>query len=180
MAAIAGAVEALKDDDRIRWLFIGEGKAKPELERRIAACGARNVVLAGYQPREQLADVLDAGDAHLVAVLERLRADLGAVQPRAARGAEVLHRPAAVLGAHEGAVDAVDARRGEHELRALGVGAHDEGAMLGQRRAGAAGTRDLQHPASAQAVSSRGPSPSPSYSALPTRTQWAPRAIARS
>lgn len=69
MEAIAGAVEALKDDDRIRWLFIGEGKAKPELERRIAACGARNVVLAGYQPREQLADVLDAGDAHLVSLL---------------------------------------------------------------------------------------------------------------
>ena len=69
MEAIAGAVEALKDDDRIRWLFIGEGKAKPKLERRIAACGARNVVLAGYQPREQLADVLDAGDAHLVSLL---------------------------------------------------------------------------------------------------------------
>ena len=69
MEAIAGAVEALKDDDRIRWLFIGEGKAKPELERRIAACGARNVVLAGYQPRELLADVLDAGDAHLVSLL---------------------------------------------------------------------------------------------------------------
>jgi glycosyltransferase involved in cell wall biosynthesis len=69
MEAIAGAVESLKDDDRIRWLFIGEGKAKPELERRIAACGARNVALAGYQPREQLADVLDAGDAHLVSLL---------------------------------------------------------------------------------------------------------------
>ena len=69
MTAIAGAVEALKDDDRIRWLFIGEGKAKPALDRRITACGARNVVFAGYQPREQLADVLDVGDAHLVSLL---------------------------------------------------------------------------------------------------------------
>ncbi|MBM4111067.1 MAG: glycosyltransferase family 4 protein [Phycisphaerae bacterium] len=69
MEAIAGAVEALKDDDRIRWLFIGEGKAKPELERRIKACGARNVVLAGFQSREQLADVLDVGDSHLVSLL---------------------------------------------------------------------------------------------------------------
>ena len=69
MEAIAGAVEALKDEDRIRWLFIGEGKSKPFLEARIRACGAKNVVLAGYQRREQLSDVLDVGDAHLVTLL---------------------------------------------------------------------------------------------------------------
>ncbi len=69
MEAIAGAVDALKDDDRIRWLFIGEGKAKPGLEARIRGCGARNVVLAGYQKREQLSDVLDVGDTHLVTLL---------------------------------------------------------------------------------------------------------------
>ena len=69
MEAIAGAVESLKAEDSIRWLFIGEGKAKPQLEERIRACGAQNVVLAGYQRREQLCDVLDVGDAHLVTLL---------------------------------------------------------------------------------------------------------------
>lgn len=69
MGAIAGAVENLKDNDEIRWLFIGEGKAKPILEERIRMCGAKNVTLAGYQTREQLADVLDVGDAHLVSLL---------------------------------------------------------------------------------------------------------------
>lgn len=69
MEAIATAVELLKDEDSIRWLFIGEGKAKPILEGRISACGAKNVVLAGYQRRDQLADVLDVGDAHIVTML---------------------------------------------------------------------------------------------------------------
>ena len=69
MEAIAGAVEALKHDDQIRWLFVGEGKSKPMLEARIHACGAKNVILAGYQKREYLADVLSVGDAHLVTML---------------------------------------------------------------------------------------------------------------
>ncbi len=69
MDAIAGAVERLKDDDSIRWLFIGDGKAKPNLERRIEECGAKNIFVSGYQTREQLADVLDVGDTHLVTLL---------------------------------------------------------------------------------------------------------------
>jgi len=69
MDAIAGAVEKLKDDDSIRWLFIGDGKAKPNLERRISECGAKNIFVSGYQTREQLADVLDLGDTHLVTLL---------------------------------------------------------------------------------------------------------------
>ena len=69
MDAIAGAVEKLKDDDSIRWLFIGDGKAKPNLERRIEECGAKNIFVSGYQTREQLADVLDVGDTHLVTLL---------------------------------------------------------------------------------------------------------------
>jgi polysaccharide deacetylase family protein (PEP-CTERM system associated) len=69
MDAIAGAVEKLKDDDSIRWLFIGDGKAKPNLERRISECGAKNIFVSGYQTRGQLADVLDLGDTHLVTLL---------------------------------------------------------------------------------------------------------------
>ncbi|MSR69387.1 MAG: glycosyltransferase WbuB [Phycisphaerales bacterium] len=69
MEAIAGAVELLKDNDDIRWLFVGEGKTKSILEARIHACGAKNVIVRGYQTREQLADVLDVGDAHLVTLL---------------------------------------------------------------------------------------------------------------
>jgi glycosyltransferase involved in cell wall biosynthesis len=68
MEAIAGAVERLKDDDSIRWLFIGDGKAKHYLEKRISDCGARNIFIGGYQTREQLADVLDVGDTHLVSL----------------------------------------------------------------------------------------------------------------
>lgn len=66
MEAIAGAVERLKENDAIRWLFIGEGKSKHILEERVRACSATNVIVKGYQTREQLADVLDVGDSHLV------------------------------------------------------------------------------------------------------------------
>ena len=69
MEALAGAVQILKDNDAIRWLFIGGGKAKKYLEDQIRKCGARNVYLDGAQPREKLADVLDLGDAQLVTLL---------------------------------------------------------------------------------------------------------------
>lgn len=69
MEAIAGAVEQLKGNDHIRWVFVGEGKSKSLLETRIRECGAKNVVVAGYQSREQLSTVLDLGDAHLVSLL---------------------------------------------------------------------------------------------------------------
>ena len=69
MEAIAGTVERLKNEDGIRWLFIGEGKTKSILEQRVRSCGAKNVTLSGYQTREQLADVLDVGDTHLVTLL---------------------------------------------------------------------------------------------------------------
>ncbi len=69
MEAIAAAVEQLKGDDSIRWVFVGDGQSKKTLEQRITACGATNVVVKGYQRREQLADVLDLGDTHLVSLL---------------------------------------------------------------------------------------------------------------
>ncbi len=66
MEALAQAIELLRDDDRIRWLLIGSGKAKPALEARVRACGASNVVLAGPLPRHDLPALLDSGDLHLV------------------------------------------------------------------------------------------------------------------
>jgi glycosyltransferase involved in cell wall biosynthesis len=69
MEAIARAVEILKDNDGIRWLFIGGGKAKKYLEDRIRKCGARNVYVDAAQAREKLAAVLDVGDVHLVTLL---------------------------------------------------------------------------------------------------------------
>ena len=69
MEAIAGAVERLKHNDSIRWLFVGDGHAKKSLEQRVAACEASNVIIKGYQSRDLLADVLDLGDSHLVSLL---------------------------------------------------------------------------------------------------------------
>lgn len=69
MQAIAGAVEQLKSDDRIRWLFIGAGKAKGILESRVKESGATNVTLGGYQPRELLPELLEMGDVHIVSLL---------------------------------------------------------------------------------------------------------------
>lgn len=69
MEAISGAVEMLKDDQNIQWLFIGMGKAKPALEERIRLCGAKNVTVLGFQSRDQLPDLLDVGDAHIVSLL---------------------------------------------------------------------------------------------------------------
>lgn len=69
MQAIIRAVDGLKGDDSIRWLFIGDGQSKRVLEQRVAENGATNVIVRGYQARDQLAGVLDLGDAHLVSLL---------------------------------------------------------------------------------------------------------------
>lgn len=60
------AAERLREDDRIRFAFVGGGKRKEEVESFVKAHGLGGCIVAGYQPRERLADLLAAADVHLV------------------------------------------------------------------------------------------------------------------
>ena len=64
------AAELLRDDDRVRFAFVGGGARKPEVEAFVHDRGLHNCVVAAYQPRERLAELLGAADLHLVTMLD--------------------------------------------------------------------------------------------------------------
>lgn len=63
------AAEHLQGDDDFRLLIVGDGKARPEVERLIAAKGLTNVILAGPRPKSQMKQVLGAADVCVATLL---------------------------------------------------------------------------------------------------------------
>lgn len=65
------SAKALRNDDRIRFAFVGGGKKKAEVEAYVHEHSLESTcILAPYQPREELDELLSAADAHLVSLLE--------------------------------------------------------------------------------------------------------------
>ena len=64
------AAERLRDDDRIRFVFVGGGKKKGIVEDFVRAHNLSNCVLAPYQPLENLHESLSCADLHLASLLE--------------------------------------------------------------------------------------------------------------
>lgn len=61
------AARALKTElPDMRFVLIGEGAAKEELEKTIAAEGLDNVIMLPFQPYEEIAHVFSLGDAGLI------------------------------------------------------------------------------------------------------------------
>ena len=52
-------------DEEIRFVVIGDGAAKVEVEKRIEAEKITNVVMLPFQPYEEIANVFSVGDAGL-------------------------------------------------------------------------------------------------------------------
>lgn len=74
---------------RVRFVFVGGGSGKADVERLIAS-GAANVVSLPYQPVETLGDSLSAADLHVVSVGEGM---VGIVHPCKIYGAMAVGRP---------------------------------------------------------------------------------------
>lgn len=68
MTAMCDAMRRLAGDDRIRWVLVGGGVRKKEVERAIAEGGIANAVVAAHQPRARLGELLALGDVHLVTI----------------------------------------------------------------------------------------------------------------
>lgn len=142
------AAEMLKDDDSVRFVFVGGGKKKPVVERFVKDKVLTNCVIDDYQPREKLDQSLSVADAHLVSILEGVegtivpcklfgimaagRATLYIGSPKSEIARVLDERGAGVLieqGDAEGLVGAIRRlrddrgeaeRMGEHARRALG------------------------------------------------------------
>ncbi|MEM7626317.1 MAG: glycosyltransferase family 4 protein [Planctomycetota bacterium] len=98
---IYDAALKLRDRDDIRFVFVGGGKRRPGLSRFVAEHGLTNVVEKGYEPREQLADLLRLGDVHLISQRPEF---VGVVVPSKLFGIMASCRPALYVGPGEAEV----------------------------------------------------------------------------
>jgi len=89
------AARRLAGDDRIRFVFVGGGKRKSEVEAFVGRHGLANCVLAPYQPRERLHASLSCADVHLVSIREGLE---GLIVPCKLFGIMAAERPAIFIG----------------------------------------------------------------------------------
>jgi glycosyltransferase involved in cell wall biosynthesis len=63
---ILEAARRMRDDDNVRFVFVGGGLRSRDIARYRRLYGLANVIELPYQPRTNLASSLDAGDVHLV------------------------------------------------------------------------------------------------------------------
>ena len=89
------AAQRLQDDDRIRFAFVGGGKKKSIVEDFVNKHQLHNAVLAPYQPRESLDELLSAADCHLVSLLVGVE---GIMVPSKLFGILAAARPALFIG----------------------------------------------------------------------------------
>lgn len=67
-ATIIDAMTRLKHDATIRFVFVGGGKRRSEVEAGAKAAGLANFAWFDYQPRERLGQSLSAADVHLISL----------------------------------------------------------------------------------------------------------------
>jgi colanic acid biosynthesis glycosyl transferase WcaI len=94
-AAILDAIDRLRDDASVHFLFIGGGPRRAEIEAFIRARDLRNVTYLDYVTRADLPDTLAAGDVHLIS----LRAAFAGISvPGKLYGVMAAARPALFVG----------------------------------------------------------------------------------
>jgi colanic acid biosynthesis glycosyl transferase WcaI len=89
------AAKHLREDDRIRFAFVGGGLRKAEVDTFVHEHELRNCIVEGYQPRERLAELLAAGDVHLVTMEPAMA---GLVVPSKFYGVAAAGRPCIFIG----------------------------------------------------------------------------------
>ena len=89
------AMLAFKDDDAVRFLFVGGGASKPKVDAFIADRGIANAVSLPYQPLATLRESLSAADVHVVSLGPDM---VGIIHPCKVYGAMAVARPVLYFG----------------------------------------------------------------------------------
>lgn len=92
---IIDAMRLLKGDAGIRFVFIGGGKRRAEVEAAVREHALTNVVYEDYVPREELSRSLSAGDVHLISLKEGVE---GIMVPSKMYGIMAVARPSLFVG----------------------------------------------------------------------------------
>jgi glycosyltransferase involved in cell wall biosynthesis len=89
------AAVRLRADDSIRFLFVGGGLGKKEVERYVREHGLSNAMSLPYQPLSELGNSLGAADVHVVSLGDNM---VGIIHPCKIYGAMAVGRPILFLG----------------------------------------------------------------------------------
>jgi glycosyltransferase involved in cell wall biosynthesis len=89
------AARRLRDDDSIRFMFIGGGVGKKDVERFVAEHQLKNVISLPYQPLADLRYSLSAADVHVVSLGDDM---VGIIHPCKVYGAMAVGRPILFFG----------------------------------------------------------------------------------
>jgi glycosyltransferase involved in cell wall biosynthesis len=84
------AAENLRGHSEILFVVVGDGAARPGLERKVVARGLSNVVFLPYRPKDEVASLISAADVHLISLAPGLR---GSVVPSKMYGILAAGRP---------------------------------------------------------------------------------------
>lgn len=138
------AAERLQDDPGIRFLLVGGGHRRPQVEAAIRDRGLTNVILKPLQPSERLAESLCAADLHLVSLLPALEPF---VIPSKFYGILAAGRPTVFIGDKDGEIGqavrqhscgvTVEIGDGEglaHQIRTLAASAQRRAALADNGR----------------------------------------------
>jgi glycosyltransferase involved in cell wall biosynthesis len=92
---MCAAADRLRNDEKIRLVFVGGGKKKQIVDDFVRSRGLANCVVAGYQPREKLDASLSCADVHLASLLEGVE---GIMVPCKLFGGMAAARPTIFIG----------------------------------------------------------------------------------
>ncbi len=95
LTTVLDAAVALKDDPQIRFLFVGGGSGKAEVESYIRTHNLRNAMSLPYQPLAELKYSLTAADLHIVSLGDAM---VGIIHPCKIYGAMAAAKPVLFLG----------------------------------------------------------------------------------
>jgi glycosyltransferase involved in cell wall biosynthesis len=110
LRTLLDAAVRFKADDSLRFLFVGGGLGKKEVETTIRDNALTNVLSLPYQPLESLGNSLGAADVHVVSLGDNM---IGIIHPCKIYGAMAVGRPILFLGPRPSHVsDILD----EHEI----------------------------------------------------------------
>jgi colanic acid biosynthesis glycosyl transferase WcaI len=94
LETLIAASRLLVGDDRLRFVFIGGGSGKKEVDELVAE-GAGNVLSLPYQPKHTLGASLGAADIHVVSLGSSM---VGIIHPCKIYGAMAIGRPILLFG----------------------------------------------------------------------------------
>lgn len=106
---LLSVAEELSSDDDIRFLLIGNGVRRPDVEKAVSEKKLHNVILQPYQDVDSLPESLSAGDVHYVSLRRGFE---GLVVPSKAYGIMAAGRPMIYQGNPEGEIGRMVAGEG--------------------------------------------------------------------